>query len=175
MSNKQNQPPSDFPASPVSKPRPVFIYGTLCAMPLLAWVLTGDALNVSAVSTLTQPAKVYGYARFLVRNCDYPAVVSHDAQTAVDGFLLTFEANSLRKRLDIFEGEAYKPATVAVTLLNADGSPDEETVEADMYLWAGDAHALTAEPWQLDNFVKGRLTDWLNIFDGMELMDDDWE
>ncbi|KAI1751747.1 hypothetical protein F4782DRAFT_176923 [Xylaria castorea] len=44
-----------------SKPRPLFIYGTLHALPLLAWASTGDASNISAVSKLIQLATVYGY------------------------------------------------------------------------------------------------------------------
>ncbi|KAI0533597.1 AIG2-like protein [Xylaria digitata] len=108
-----------------SKPRPLFIYGTLRALPLLAWALTGDASNISA-----------------------------------------------RKKLEDFEGEAYKLESVAVTVLGADENNQEENeiVEADIYLWAGDADALTVSPWDLKTFEEERLGDWIDLFEGMELV-----
>ncbi|KAF2964436.1 hypothetical protein GQX73_g9131 [Xylaria multiplex] len=155
-----------------SKPRPLFIYGTLRALPLLAWALTGDASNISTVSKLIQPATVYGYTRVSVKNCDYPAVVKHEPHSSVDGYLLRFETTSQRKKLDDFEGEAYKLESAVVTVLGADGSNQKqrEIVEADIYLWAGDADALTASPWELEYFEKERLRDWLDLFEGMELV-----
>ncbi|KAI1196119.1 AIG2-like protein [Nemania serpens] len=155
-----------------SKPRPLFIYGTLCALPLLAWALTGDASNISAVSKLIQPATIHGYARFSVKNCDYPAVIKHDAQSSVDGYLLTLETTSQRRKLDDFEGEAYKLDSVAVTVHDAgrDNHERKDTVEADIYLWAGGTDALTTSPWELKNFEKERLGDWLDLFEGMELV-----
>ncbi|KAI1159486.1 AIG2-like protein [Nemania serpens] len=155
-----------------SKPRPLFVYGTLRALPLLAWALTGDASNISVVSRLVQPATIYGYARFSVKNCDYPAVIKHSPQSSVDGYLITLETTSQRKKLDDFEGEAYKLDSVAVTLFNADENSQKrkETVEADIYLWAGDASALTVNPWDLKSFEKERLRDWLDLFEGMELV-----
>lgn len=117
------------------QPRPLFIYGTLCAKPLLAWVLTGDASNVAAVSRLAHSARVSGFARFAVKNCDYPAIIKHDdARSTVQGYLLQPETVSQRKKLDNFEGELYKIVSVAVSLIDADGKPQDETTEADMYL-----------------------------------------
>ncbi|KAF5699329.1 hypothetical protein FMUND_14810 [Fusarium mundagurra] len=149
-----------------SKPRPLFIYGTLRARPLLAWALTGNAANTELISTLTCPAKVHGYARYTVRSRDYPAVVKKDGHE-VDGDLLILETKSQRKKLDDFEGEIYAPTSVDVVL--EDGS----VVEADMYVWAGDQDALTDEPWELDTFVKERLEVWLDLFEGMEMIGDD--
>ncbi|KAH8158722.1 hypothetical protein CIB48_g9522 [Xylaria polymorpha] len=155
-----------------SKPRPLFIYGTLSALPLLAWALTGDASNISAVSKLIQPATIYGYARFSLTNCDYPAVIKHEPQSSVDGYLLTLETASQRKKLDDFEGELYELGSVAVTVFNVDGNHQKqiEIVEADIYLWGGDANALTVSPWDLKSFEKERLGDWLDLFEGMELV-----
>ncbi|KAI3339303.1 AIG2-like protein [Ustulina deusta] len=152
------------------KPRPLFIYGTLCALPLLAWALTGDASNISTVSKLIQPATIYGYARFSLKNRDYPAVIKHEPQSSVDGYLLIIETTSQRKKLDDFEGEAYKLESVPVTVFDADGKKQEEIVEADIYVWAGDADALTGSPWELKSFEKERLGDWLDLFEGMELV-----
>ncbi|KAI0835410.1 hypothetical protein F5Y06DRAFT_134263 [Hypoxylon sp. FL0890] len=81
-----------------SKPRPLFIYGTQCATPLLAWALTGDASNTSNVSRLINPAKVHGFIRVSVQNCDYPAAVKHEPRSSIYGYLLTPERTSQRKK-----------------------------------------------------------------------------
>jgi len=151
-----------------SKPRPLFIYGTLRARPLLAWALTGDAANTEPISALARPAKVQGYVRYTVRSRDYPAVIKKDGHE-VEGDLLTLETKSMRKKLDDFEGEIYTATSVDVVL--EDGS----VVEADMYVWAGDQDALSDEPWELDSFVKERLQDWLDLFEGMVMIGDDEE
>ncbi|KAI2471367.1 hypothetical protein F4781DRAFT_122263 [Annulohypoxylon bovei var. microspora] len=156
-----------------SKPRPVFLYGTLRAKSLLAWALTGDASDVSLASQLIQPAKVYGHARFALKYRDYPAAVKHAPSSSIDGYLFIPETTSQRKKLDDFEGEAYKPAPVDVIVFDSNGSPREETVGADMYLWAGDEELLTAEPWVLEVFERERLEDWLGLFEGMELVGED--
>jgi gamma-glutamylcyclotransferase (GGCT)/AIG2-like uncharacterized protein YtfP len=120
--------------------RPLFIYGTLCAMPLLAWALTGDAKNVDAVSTLAQPATVVGFERLAVKGCDYPAIVRRE-NSSVQGFLLRLDNTSQRKKLDDFEGELYKVTPVDAHIIKND---EQETVEADMYLWDGQSDALAA-------------------------------
>lgn len=73
----------------------------------------------------------------------------------------------MRKKLDDFEGEIYTPTSVDAVL--EDGS----VVEADMYVWAGDQDALSDEPWELNTFVKERLEDWLDLFEGMEMIGED--
>ncbi|XXH00009.1 hypothetical protein Hte_006350 [Hypoxylon texense] len=149
-----------------SKPRPLFIYGTLRALPLLAWALTGDKSNIPAVTRLIQPAKVYGHARFSLQGLDYPAVIKDKPDSSVDGYLLMPETTSQRKKLDDFEGEAYKAVPVNATILDS----GKETVEADLYLWVGDPNALTVNPWELEAFERERLEDWLDLFEGMELV-----
>ncbi|KAI1770062.1 AIG2-like protein [Hypoxylon cercidicola] len=153
-----------------SNPRPLFIYGTLRALPLLAWALTGDKSNIPTVTRLIQPAKVYGYARFSLQNLDYPAVTKHEPSSSVDGYLLMPETTSQRKKLDDFEGEAYEVVPVDVTVFDSDQEPRKETVEADLYVWAGDPNALTMNPWELEDFERERLEDWLDLFEGMELV-----
>jgi gamma-glutamylcyclotransferase (GGCT)/AIG2-like uncharacterized protein YtfP len=147
-----------------SKPRPLFIYGTLRARPLLAWALSGVA--TSTISAHAHPAIVRGYARHTVWSRDYPAVVKKDGHE-VDGYLLILETKSQRKKLDDFEGEIYTPTSVDVVL------EDGGTVEGDMYVWAGDEDALSDEPWELDTFVRERLQDWIDLFEGMEMIGED--
>ncbi|RMJ08391.1 hypothetical protein CDV36_011984 [Fusarium kuroshium] len=148
-----------------STPRPLFVYGTLRALPLLAWALTGDASNTNTVAHLARPAKVHSYARYALKNRDYPAVVKHTDETStVDGYLLMVQTTSQRKKLDDFEGETYKVTAVAVEL--EDGS----IIDADMYVWDGDMEDVSTEPWELDTFVKERLEDWIDLFEGMEMV-----
>ncbi len=156
-----------------TQPRALFIYGTLCAKPLLAWVLTGDASNVNLVAGLASPACVMGFARYAVKGCDYPAIVRQDNTCAtVQGFVLQLETAAQRKKLDHFEGELYRPVPVIAYLTNDNGKPQEQTIEADMYLWDGDMETLSSEPWNLEDFNAERLEDWLDLFEGMEMIGD---
>ncbi|TFL00378.1 hypothetical protein BDV98DRAFT_650474 [Pterulicium gracile] len=85
-------------------PRPLFVYGTLRALPLLAWALTGDFHK-------TDPATVSGYTRSRLHHCDYPAVVPSSpssSESLVDGYLLRLETVSQRRKLDDFEGESLE-------------------------------------------------------------------
>ncbi|TFK96406.1 Butirosin biosynthesis, BtrG-like protein [Pterulicium gracile] len=148
------------------QPRPLFVYGTLRALPLLAWALTGDPGEIDMVKALVKAATVSGYNRFRLHHCDYPAVVaSSSSESQVDGYLLNLETLSQRRKLDDFEGETYV-STAVVVKLNENGS----TVEADMYTWDGDAQQLSDKPWSLEWFIQERLKDWIEIFVGMELV-----
>ncbi|KAH8668842.1 hypothetical protein BX600DRAFT_435360 [Xylariales sp. PMI_506] len=114
VADNTNSPPVTEPA-----PRPLFLFRTLCAMPLLAWVLTGDASRTDNVSRLGHPARVSGFTRFAVRNRDYPAITTHqDATATVEGYLIQPETASQRRKLDNFEGEIYKTVPVDVTHVN---------------------------------------------------------
>ncbi|KAJ6457487.1 hypothetical protein C8R47DRAFT_1164129 [Mycena vitilis] len=149
-------------------PRPLFIYGTLRAVPLLAWALTGDSTNIAAVQPLAQPGTVKGYARFSIRHSDYPAVVPGSPADVVDGLLLRLQAPLQRRKLDDFEGEVYNSTRVEVCVEN---DPEGAlVVDADMYVWAGDPDILDRDtPWELDQFIAERLDDWLELFTPMEL------
>jgi hypothetical protein len=109
--------------------------------------LTGDASNVAAISHLSHPARVSGFARFAVKHCDYPAIIKkNDQESVVEGYLLLLESTSQRKRLDKFEGELYRPIAVEVRLLNAEGELQGELIEADVYFWNGDMDELSSQP-----------------------------
>lgn len=146
--------------------KPLFLCGTLQALPLLAWVLTGDKSNTDTVAPLLRPAKIFGYARYSIHRCDYPAIVKtgHDPSSMVDGYLLTPETASQRKKLDDFEGETYRVTDVTAVL------EDGERVHADIYLWNGDMEALSSEPWDFATFERERLEDWLDLYEGFEFV-----
>lgn len=154
------------------RPRPLFVYGTLRALPLLAWALTGDSTKIDVVRAIVKPATVSGYTRSRLYHCDYPAIVPCISSTQdesrfkdVDGYLLDLETVSQRRKLDDFEGESYIPTAVTVNLVDSG-----RMVDADMYVWDGDKEQLEPEDWSLEWFVEERLGDWIEIFAGMELV-----
>ncbi|KAI9566939.1 hypothetical protein HD554DRAFT_2040042 [Boletus coccyginus] len=139
------------------RPRPLFLYGTLCAIPFLAWALTGDATRTDLVRHITRNAYVKGYARYTVVGKDYPAVIKDGGDDDDDRL---GRNRSQRAKLDDFEGESYKVEHVAVMVV-ADGEGGEERVDADMYLWNGDPEDVSKERWDLETFERERLDDWL--------------
>ncbi|KAI0864445.1 hypothetical protein F4860DRAFT_510771 [Xylaria cubensis] len=151
------------PSRSESKPRPVFIYGNLRHLPLLAWLLTGDPSNVSAVSKLRQPAIIRGYERGWLKDTDYPAAFKSNKKTwPLDGYLLRPETASQREKLDDFEplGFLMEPVTVTVGHINLvwDRPHPEREVEADFYVWGGGLDALRDNP-------RGNLGEiWLDLY-----------
>lgn len=150
------------------QPRSLFLYGTLRALPLLAWAITGDSTKVDKVKPLVHPARIRGYARFSLHGKDYPAIVKHADMSVVDGLLFRPQNQSQRKKLDDFEGETYLVTQVDVQTF--DGA---EVVDADIYLWNGDFDAISTEDWDLEMFIRERLDDWLELFGCIELVGDD--
>ena len=54
------------------------------------------------------------------------------------------------------------------------GGGKGEMVEVDMYVWDGDMSEVSLqEPWELEVFIADRLGDWLDLFEGMELVGGD--
>ncbi|KAM3509183.1 hypothetical protein MY11210_006438 [Beauveria gryllotalpidicola] len=159
--------------TPSSKtPRPLFIYGTLRAKPLFAWALTGDSSRVADIAHMVKPALVSKYIRLAVKHSDYPAVVRGSREEdCVDGYLLQMDTMSQRKKLDDFEGEIYMVESTIAKLVGDNDQPTGETLDADIYVWAGDKEMLEEKPWELERFIEERLDDWLDLFDGMEMAD----
>lgn len=176
------------------KPRLLFLYGPLRALPLLAWAVTGDPAKVDLVKPLVQPARVRGpeYARFALRGRDYPAVVKLDIEHVdassaparvhvVDGLLFRPQNWVQRKKMDDFEGEAYQAVQVDVeaasartAIIDSEGVGSEmEIVRADMYVWNAAPDDVSEEEWDFEAFVRERLDDWLELFGGMKLVGED--
>ena len=133
---------------------------------MLAWALTGDPTKVDHVLSMTEAATLMGFARFSIEGRDYPALIRSDPSSAVDGLLLRPQTQSQRRKLDDFEGETYSVTPVTVI---AKKSGIEEQVDADVYLWNG-KDKLSDLPWDLEEFKRDRLDDWLDLFSGMELV-----
>lgn len=68
--------------------------------------------------------------------------------------------------MDDFEGEIYRRECVQVYLTQSN-----TTVAADVYLWADEMGNLEEDKeWSFSYFEKNRLEDWLDLFDGMEMV-----
>jgi gamma-glutamylcyclotransferase (GGCT)/AIG2-like uncharacterized protein YtfP len=158
------------------KQPPIFTYGTLMSTKLLSWVLTGDSSNYaqiedqSAVKRL--PATLCGYRRVPVFHSDYPALIPAEPTDMVHGFLVFPSTESQWRKLDDFEGEIYERTLVRCHIRDAGSTGDVGIeVEADVYLWVDDHEKLELDgEWSYDIFEKERLEDWLELFDGMEMV-----
>jgi len=142
--------------------QPIFVYGTLMAPPLLAWVLTGSSENTTSVLSRRKRAHISGFRRHPVRGSDYPALVRTKG-SIVDGFLVFPKDQAEWNKLDNFEGEAYD--RILVCAVGEDGVE----FEAYVYLWAGPEDALDTGEWDFAYFERERLEDWLALFGGMEM------
>ncbi|KAJ3497660.1 hypothetical protein NLG97_g1735 [Lecanicillium saksenae] len=119
---------------------------------------------------MIRPAEIFKYNRLAVKNCDYPAIIGSARESdSVDGYLLQVDSTSQRKKIDEFEGEIYTITAVQVHVLQ-NNEPTGEIIDADVYVWDGDMEMLATDPWELETFVKERLEDWLDLFDGMEMV-----
>lgn len=149
-------------------PKPLFLYGSLRALPLLAWAITGDETNTHVVKPLVRPAIVHGYSRFFIHHSDYPAAIPSQSGSGsiIDGYLFTPESIAQRNKLDNFEGEGESYLATPVTVELDTG----ERIEADMYVWNGDKDLVSDRPWELSTFIEERLEDWLDLYQGMELI-----
>lgn len=73
-------------------------------------------------------------------------------------------------KLDDFEGESYSWQCVAVELGEGGG-----TVRAHVYVWQGGVDVLVPlREWRFEWFRDGRLQDWLDLFEGMEMVGEGW-
>ena len=141
---------------------PIFLYGTLLATRLLSWLLTGDQNNELLLANHLKPVTLHGFSRRGVRGKDYGALLKSRSTDSVTGLLFSPRNISDRRKLYNFEGEQYKMETVVVT--NENGAK----LDAFAFVWAGAEDELTSTEWDFDEFVKDRLEDWLDLFDGIE-------
>jgi gamma-glutamylcyclotransferase (GGCT)/AIG2-like uncharacterized protein YtfP len=161
----------------------IFVYGTLMAE--------------SVVTTLIgrmpphDKARVFGYARYPVRDRVYPAIVpvttTHHhpaAAVVVEGLLLRDLHEREMRRLDEFEGTDYRRVTVRIELLNAatttvepesssattptkdESAPvstSSSSTLAFMYEWNNPVEMLdTTRPWDYEDFLQNHLDGYVD-------------
>lgn len=171
------------------EPQGIFVYGTLMAEEFLSWVLTGSAENHKTIVSLRQPATLRSYRRVAVVHADYPALIPGDESDKVEGFLVMPSTRSQWKKLDDFEGECYRRQRVQVEV-SSDSSDASDSgnrittttntamctrVPAFVYLWQDSMDKLLLDQlWSYEYFREHRLEDWLDLFEGMEMVGEGW-
>jgi hypothetical protein len=90
----------------------------------------------------------------------------------VTGYLILPQSASELRKIDDFEGETYSLSEVSVTLLpNGKELKNKRQVRAQVYVWAGNMDAVWQDrEWSFLRFREKRLGDWLDLFDGMEMV-----
>ncbi len=130
----------------------VFTYGTLMTASIMRGV-TGHSFQSVA-------ATLHGFARYSVREENYPGIIE-ETGASVAGILYTgVDAISL-ERLDRFEGDMYR--RIAVEVLDSRGS----RLTAFTYL-VREAYRqmLTKRPWDPEAFRKSGMNDFLKGYRG---------
>ncbi|WP_275392256.1 NUDIX domain-containing protein [Aliiroseovarius sp. Z3] len=118
----------------------MFFYGTLCHLPLLDLVLTGERYQ-------TRPAQLSGHRVSWVKDQPFPTI-EVDAAASAQGLLVEGLSDTARARLDFYEG-GFDYALEQVDVHPDDGAA---AVSAQVYfptpgLWA------PGDPWSLDDWV----------------------
>lgn len=112
----------------------LFVYGTLQYPHLLQHLLGRIPPH--------QPAILHHFARYTIRNADYPGIIPFPG-ARTDGILLTGIQPAEWERLDQYEDDLYERRTVTLLL------PDETRTTAFTYIIPEhNRHALTNLPWQ---------------------------
>lgn len=139
---------------------------------LLAWLLTGSSDNRAQIIARRQPAVLYNYRRVPVKFGDYPALIPGGPSDQVDGYLIPLQSLSEQQKIDDFEGETYCRSEVSVTLSAHDKELEgQRQVPVQAYIWTGDMDAIWQDrEWSFSRFREDRLQDWLDLFDGMEMI-----
>jgi gamma-glutamylcyclotransferase (GGCT)/AIG2-like uncharacterized protein YtfP len=125
----------------------IFCYGTLEFAEVMQAVTGRSFAGV--------PATLHGYARYLIKNADYPAVIA-EAGAVTGGTLYDdIDADTLR-RLDRYEDAIYVRREVIVR------TSDGESVMAESYVVPPQRRwALSSKLWDKDQFARRHLKRFL--------------
>jgi gamma-glutamylcyclotransferase (GGCT)/AIG2-like uncharacterized protein YtfP len=139
--------------TPDFQTRPLFLYGTLMAAPLLALLLTGNRENEDVIVPLWKKAILQQYCRGRVLGRDYPALVKGAEHDCVKGIIFYPRNMDDRRKLNNFEGEQYTREIVKAVFESG------EQVEAFTYVWSGEKAEVTETDWDFKEFESSRLAD----------------
>ncbi|QPC73069.1 hypothetical protein HYE68_003821 [Fusarium pseudograminearum] len=134
---------------------PFFAYGTLRALPLLSYILTGDSNNTHIVTRIIVLSRVHGYSRWGIRNNNSAAAVK-DPHGSMDGLLL-YLSKAQRERLESLRGPLFETTHVMVILNTG------VNLGADMWEFIGAGEMLSNEPWSFDDFCHDVLPHWIQM------------
>ena len=133
----------------------LFVYGSLIFPEVWKGV-------VGSPATRTEPAELSGYSAFRVIDEAYPGLVKTSQIARTQGVLIFGLTLEDWKTLDVFEGEFYERVEVNVETVQ---SPEKEIYGAHTYLVSdGFEDRLSEELWDVDEFAKSGLADFLQRF-----------
>lgn len=128
----------------------LFCYGTLQS-PLVMKAVTGRSFS-------GQEASLPHWARYRVRNSEYPGIIRQE-DSSVSGKVYWGLDEEAIEKLDAFEGDRYERVLVQVTM--ADGSVEE----AYAYAICTDCQDMLSEdPWDFDRFLQNGLEKFVHWF-----------
>jgi gamma-glutamylcyclotransferase (GGCT)/AIG2-like uncharacterized protein YtfP len=137
----------------VAKKSSVFAYGSLMYAPVWRAVTNAQRACVAA--------RLPGYARFRLRDADYPCAVPSSLHNVIKGYLYFDIDDITLAKLDAFEGVRYRRE--AVTCLCRGGGLARAYVyvlqDSQMYL-------VNARPWDSYRFAQSGLRRFLSEYGG---------
>jgi gamma-glutamylcyclotransferase (GGCT)/AIG2-like uncharacterized protein YtfP len=135
----------------------LFTYGSLVIPPVMH--------AVTGLNFQYRKASLRDYARFKLKGETYPAII-HRTGAKTDGIIyLGVDALSL-KRLDEFEGELYERVSVRVE------ADQGESFRAETYVIKLEhSNLLSSEPWDLEEFEKNHLQEFMASYKGFSLLE----
>jgi gamma-glutamylcyclotransferase (GGCT)/AIG2-like uncharacterized protein YtfP len=108
-------------------------------------------------------ASLRDYARFKVKGESYPGIIYHKGALTNGIIYLDVDALSL-KRLDEFEGEMYERVSVRAE------TDQGESFTAETYIIKHEHRGLlSSEPWDLEEFEKDHLKEFMASYKGFSL------
>lgn len=123
----------------------LFVYGSLL-FPDLVTALTGRRFRF-------MPAILYGFRRFRVTGCDYPAIIETPGAKVHGHIIQDVDAKSIQM-LTFFEGEEYKKQQVTVSL-------SDKKIEVTAFVWTGNKALLEETDWDESEFEGQSLAFYL--------------
>lgn len=118
----------------------LFVYGTLLIPEILKKVTGREYRFVKAA--------LYGYSRFAVKDCDYPAIIE-SKEGVVPGSLILNVDDSAMNALSVYEGDEYVKKEVEVFV-------NHSKFKAVVFVWCSNADKLTEYDWDESFFRQNK-------------------
>ncbi len=125
----------------------IFVYGTLLS-PVILEKLTGKSFK-------TSEAVLFGYKRYCVKNCDYPAIIQQEG-SKITGLMIENIDDSTLDLLSFYEGDEYVKERVTINL-------NGKSTDAFTFVWVHGNEFLENEEWDFRGFEKSSFEHYLDV------------
>ena len=133
----------------------VFVYGTLL-IPAVMEAVTGKSFK-------STPACLQGYARFRLKERVYPGITQVPDRSVAGCVYHGIDRHAL-DLIDVFEADEYRRKRLTIT------ADDGERMSAYTYvITPSHSMLLTNQDWDIDNFVKQHLSEYLQRINKFEV------